>query len=125
MKKREASFQTIFNQYLRVKKLYGHFELKQTTGNSISFNAVKQHQVDGLMSGSLSPFVWKYSDEDQREKPFDCSCIPPIQGYVVIKYPGIFYIIRVQDFIIESRRSERKSLTSDRAKEICHIAVSL
>lgn len=123
--KREASFQTIFNKYLRASGLCGHFELKQTTGKSIRFDAVKPHQVAGLIAAGSKGFVWKYSDQDQRQKPFDCSSIPPLVGYVVVRFSQWFYIIKAADFLREKERSTRKSLTEERAWVIATRYVSL
>lgn len=125
MIKREANFQTVFNQYLRAKKLYGHFELKQTSGNSIPFSDVKLHQVEGLLAAQENGFVWKLSDEDSRQKPFDCISTPPTLSYVVFKYPGVFYIISILGMIQERIDNKRKSLTKERAKAICLYEVLL
>lgn len=119
MKKSEAKFQTIFNQYLRKKRLYGYFELKETSGLSLPFSAVKEHQVDGLLAAHSNGFVWKLSDEDSREKPFDCIHTTPLMGYVVIKYPNAFYIINIYHFLAEKEVSPHKSLYEDRARAIC------
>lgn len=118
MKKREANFQTIFNQYLRKKRLVGFFELKDAKGDSLPFSAVKEHQLSGLISASNMGFVWKLSDEDSRQKPFDCFYASPANGYVVIKYGKVFYIILAQTFELERDLSTRKSLTKQRAKEL-------
>lgn len=118
MNKKEAKFQTVFNQYLRKKKLFGYFELKEATGDSLPFSAIKQHQLNGLLAASRNGFVWKLSDQDQREKPFDCMYTKPAGAYVVIKYGKVFYIITAQMFHFQSEVSESKSLTKQRAKEI-------
>lgn len=118
MIKREAKWNTLLNQYLREKKLYCNFELKQTKGNSISFNSVKRLQYEGLMAAEYKGFLWKYSDQDQRQKPFDGSCNPPLPGYVIIKYPKCFVFIEVGKFFVEKTVSDRKSLTYERALEI-------
>lgn len=119
MKKREAKWNTLLNQFLREKKLHCYFELKQTTADSISFSAVKEHQINGLLAAQKNGLVWKYSDEDQREKPFDGASTPPLVSYVVIKYPPCFLFIPISWFILEKKNSDkRKSLTLERAYEI-------
>jgi len=125
MNKREASFQIIFNQYLRKKKLYGVFELKQTTTNSISFKEVKPHQREGLLAVTSEGFVWKLSDLDPREKPFDTMSIPPIEGYIVIKYPKLACVINIYDFLAEEKRSTIKSLSKETAQEISLVIIEL
>lgn len=116
--KREANFQTVFGQYARKKKLYGNFELKQTTTNSLPLiiKGRLKRQIDSLVTAQESGYFWKHSDADPREKLFDCSFVPPVDGYMVIKYPGQFSIINVYDFITESKRV--KTLTKKRAEEI-------
>lgn len=125
MIKREANFQTVFNKYLKDADIVGHFELKKTTKNRIPFKCVKEHQIEGLIAAAESGFVWKYSDQDQREKPFDCSSMPPMSGYIVIKFPGAFYLIDVLDFVFERDHSIDKSLTKARAEVICTKYVKL
>jgi len=123
--KREANFQTLFGQYVRKKKLYGNFELKQTTTSSlpVTIKGTLKRQTESLVTAQESGLFWKHSDADPREKPCDCSFIPPVDGYMVIKYPGQFSIINVYDFISESKRV--KSLTKKRAEEIAITTVYL
>lgn len=125
MKRREASFQTLFNKYLRVKRLYGNFELKQTKGVSISFSCLEEHQIAGLLAGEREGLVWKYSDQDQRQKPFDCSSNPPLPGFVVVRFSTHFYVIPIRAFLDEMVNRARKSLTQQRARDICLHAVRL
>jgi len=117
--KKEAKWQTVWNQYVRQKKIYGYFELKQTETESIPFTDVKPHQLSGLEASENNGFCWKLSDADFREKPFDSFFALPAPSYVVIKFPDAFYMIRTFLFIKEMKESNRKSLTVDRAKEIC------
>ncbi len=120
--KREASFQTTFNHWLKevykhvfVFKLpdcgfqnpfdvfsvdkYGQFhawELKQTTTDSLPFSAVVDHQIVALKK---------------------------VNGTVVIRYHSFFCLIPIDVFVSEKEHSVRKSLTSVRAKEIATIVV--
>ena len=123
MKKSEAHWQTIWNQYVREKNLYGYFELKYTDKDSMPFNAVKDHQRLGLLASEANGFVWKLSDADMREKPFDSFNAKPAPAYVVIKFPGGFYVINIKVFLAEESISEKKSIHIDRAKELSHIVV--
>jgi penicillin-binding protein-related factor A (putative recombinase) len=73
---------------------YGHFhawELKQTQTDSIPFSAVVDHQVTALEI---------------------------VSGMVVIKYPKGVSIIPIDIFVDEKKRSDRKSLRWERAKEL-------
>lgn len=114
MKKPEAKWQIIFNQYLREKRkkgeMYGFYELKQTTTNSLAFSKIEIHQYDGLQATEKEGLVWKLSDEDRRQKPCDTICIPPLPSYIVIKFPGAYYIIRIKD-IVKLREEGGVSIT--------------
>lgn len=121
--KREANFQRMFNHWLKEKygqifvfKLpdcgyqnpfdvfsvdakgkFSAWELKQTQTDSIPFSAVMDHQIKALEI---------------------------VDGYIAIKYPSFFCVINVHVFVEEKKKSDRKSLTSSRAKEIAHLVVS-
>ena len=99
MNKKEAKYQTLFNQYLREKKLTGFFELKQTESETFPFAKIEQSQWEGLEATEKSGLVWKLSDEDQRPKPCDTLSIPPLPSYLVIKFPDGFYLMRFQKII--------------------------
>ena len=97
--KKEAKWQTIFNQYLREKQkngeMYGFYELKQTNLDYFPFNKIEEHQLDGLLAAEQNGLIWKFSDEDQRQKPFDCISMPPLPSYLVIKFPDGFYCMSI------------------------------
>lgn len=122
MRKLEAKFQTAFNQYLRKTKIIGHFELKQAKRDSLAYKRIPPHQIEGLLAGGQSEFIWKYSDQDQREKPFDCSCMPPLPGFLVVKFKGIFYIIPIENIVREMHMG-KKSLKKRDAFSLCIRAV--
>jgi hypothetical protein len=121
---KEAKFQTVFNQYLRQTKMQGHFELKQAIGNSLPYSKFEPHQIEALKAAQEGHFVWKYSDQDQRQKPFDCSSIPPLPSYVVVRFGNVFYIIPV-DSVIGEQGSGKKSLKRADAFRLCVKAVQM
>ena len=92
--KKEAKWQTVWNQYVREKKLYGFFELKQTDTESFPFSKIETVQYDGLQATEKNGLVWKFSDTDMRPKPCDSVSIPPLPSYLVIKFADGFYMIR-------------------------------
>jgi len=116
--KREANKTPFFEKWVRLKKLYGYFELKQTTTDSLSFSLVPEHQIDSLLALQDSGLLWKHSDLDMRTKPGDLQFTPPLPAFVVIKYPKEYCVIPVNNFIFERDHSKRKSLTVERAREI-------
>lgn len=107
MIKHEAHWQTIFNQYLREKKWYGYFELKQTKAKTFNFKAIEQCQLDGLSAVEQSGLVWKLSDQDQRQKPCDTVYTPPLPAYLVIKFEDGFYIIRSTEILKRIERGDK------------------
>lgn len=115
---KESNFTTIFEKYIRVKKLHGAFELKTTDVDSILFSKVEEHQIESLVAVQNEGFLHKISDADPRRKGFDIVATPQLVGYVVIRFPKITCIITVNNFIHERWISKRKSLTVERAKEI-------
>lgn len=125
MIKREKSFQTTFNHWLKnVYKKTGAYELKQTTTGSLPFSAVVDHQVDALLNVRHGQFVFKIPDAGYQN-PFDCFSLCEQPAYVVIKYDKFFCLISIDTWLLEKGRSKRKSLTSERAKEVSVVVVPL
>lgn len=124
--KREAKWQTIWSKYCQECAKRGehwNYELKQTKTDSFYFNSFEPQQIPSLIATENSGFHWKYSDADPRVKMFDGSIVPAQKGYVVIKYPDCFVMIRVGDFVKEDLESSMltkpiKSLSLQRAKDI-------
>jgi len=118
--RREANFQTYFRHWLKENPmLSGAFELKQTITSSIPFASVKEHQVNALLaSKSKTGILYKVGDDSIGAKPFDFFYLSKAFAWVVIKYPTAFFIIDIETFVLESKRSVRRSLTYTRAKDI-------
>ncbi len=129
MKKPEAKWQTIWNQYIREMRekgtpIYGFFELKQTTKNSLPFSRIEIHQYDGLQATEKSGLAWKLSDEDRREKPCDSMSIPPLPSYIVIKFSDAYYMIRIKE-IVKIREDGGVSITREQAEKVAERIVKL
>lgn len=125
MKKREASFQTCWNNYLREcraqgRPFYGYFELKQTTGSAIYYRSLEEHQHTSLMSAEQEGLIYKWSDEDQREKPFDSCSTRPEPAYIIACYgkSRTMYVIPRWKFNTEDLTQKRRSVTEDHAKDL-------
>jgi len=117
MARSEAKWQIILNQYLREKRLYGYYELKQTSAETFPFNKIETNQYEGLQATKKEGLVWKLSDEDRRQKPCDTLCIPPLPSYIVIKFIDGFYFIDISD-IVEMRGKGEVGITKERANVI-------
>jgi penicillin-binding protein-related factor A (putative recombinase) len=130
MKKSEQKFTTYFQHWLKERVFVKGgvaFEIKHTRGkNLFPFSEVKDHQINALLAvKSVKGLVYKISDSAIGFKPFDCFMMRECESYIVIKYPNFFCLINPENFIQEKERTNRKSLTSERAKEIANLIVNL
>lgn len=122
----EAQFQNHFNKWVKnVWKRSGVFELKVSKTSSIPFSAVKEHQIDALSAvNNGSGLAYKISDESSGYKPFDSWFLIDTPAYVVIMFQANergqeeFFMISPQRWMYEQEKSDRKSLTEQRAREI-------
>lgn len=121
MHKNEAKWQTVWNQYLREQQkkglMHGFYELKFTVLDYLAFSKIEKVQYDGLQATEKSGLVWKWSDQDMREKPCDCASIPPLPSYLVIKFVDGFYLIRIKD-VVEMRENGEIAISKKKAEEI-------
>jgi len=125
MKKREANFNSLFNKWVKnVYRKTAAFELKQTTTDSLPFSALQEHQAQALLQARWETFVFKIPDAGYQN-PFDCFSLSGVPAYIVIKYPDFFCLIDIETFLLESKRSKRRSLTSERAKELSTTVVDM
>jgi hypothetical protein len=124
MHKYEQKWQTLFNQYLREKRPHGFYELKQTVKEFFPFSKIKLVQYSGLQATEREGLVWKLSDQDQREKPCDTLCIPPLPSYVVIKFPDGFYCIRIGE-IVKMKDSGETSITLKQAEKLAEKVIHI
>lgn len=128
--KRESKFQTLFRHWIRANQTLfdsGAFELKQTRTDSLPFSDVAEHQdiaLDAVQQVETG-LLYKAPDDSAGTKPFDFFYLRDADAWIVIRYPKFFCVIDRDDFIDEKNSSERKSLTSARAKAIATHIVSL
>lgn len=97
--KREAGANTILEQYLREKKFYCYYELKQTKTESFAFSKIREVQWSGLQATEKNGLVWKLSDEESRPKPIDGLCTPPLPSYLIIKFKNNYCFIRFEKIV--------------------------
>ena len=122
--KREQKWNTILNQYLREKKFYCFYELKQTTLNTFAFGKIEKVQWEGLQATEKNGLVWKLSDEISRPKPCDGFSIPPLPSYLIIKFKDEFCLIRFEK-IIQLRDKGVISVSRSKAAEIAEKIIKL
>jgi len=126
LKKKEASWTTVFNKWLRDEfKNTCVCEIKHTHGKDyLPFSAVKNHQLGSLIEAETKTFVYKLPDMGGKQ-PFDVVSIAKQPAYIVIRYPTFFCLITTTWWRLEMATSARRSLTSKRAREIAHLVVEL
>jgi len=115
--KREAKWNTVLEQYLREKKFYCYYELKQTDTESFAFAKIRKVQWDGLQATEKNGLVWKLSDEESRPKPIDGLSTPPLPSYLVIKFKDKFCLIRFEK-IVKLRNEGVISVSRSTAEEM-------
>lgn len=125
--KKEVNFGVMFRHWLKANPMFSAaFELKQTTGTSIPFNSVADHQIEALQAAnSKYGILYKAPDDSRGIKPFDYFYLRNAPAYIVIKFPKSFHIISIENFVHEKKISTRKSLTAERAKDISIKSVKL
>lgn len=119
----EADFGIEFRCWWTAHPLCGNFELKHTRGrNSLPFAAVEAEQVT---MGNAA-----YSRKGTLVRiTVGTPGAPDYIGqrnqitWIVIRFPKAFYLVSLEAFLMEKKRSIRKSLTSERAESIATITV--
>ena len=122
--KREQHWNTILNRYLREKKLYCYYELKQTHTESFQFSKIRDVQWEGLQATEKNGLVWKLSDEVSRPKPVDGLSAPPMPSYLIIKFKNEFCLIRFEK-IVELRDEGVISISKFVAEKISDKIIKL
>lgn len=94
-------------------------EIKSSRGkDNISFRELKQDQIDFALAAKISDKgKWCRISVGTTAAP-DYIWLYKTYGYIIIDYPKLFCLIDVETLDMEIKRSKRKSLTVDRAKEI-------
>ncbi len=120
MKKLEAKITTELKKWI----LHNHwgqsfpFEVKVSRAKSFNFKSnIKPHQIRALRIAKHDVLVYKLSDMDRLQKPFDGFVFVQSEAYFVIFWDKRGYFIDVDD--IDSMIKEGvKSITEEQAKSI-------
>ena len=123
MIKREAASAILFRHWLRANPQEScSYEMKDTRGkDSLSFSEVKEEQINYALAIQGEKGVMIRVEAVSEGYP-DYVYLRNCAAYIVIKYPTLFAIIAIEDFLKEKSRSKRKSLTSMMA---IHIATKI
>ena len=125
MKKLEQSFSTIYQQWVHAggyKRIQtAPWEAKHCRGkDNIPFADVPKHQRNALFACTTERgYIYKISDQSSGQKGFDGIFFKNAPAYLVFAYTKKFYIISIHNFLHEDKVSKRRSLTEQRASEIC------
>ena len=122
MKESKASL--LFRHWLRANPQYScAYEIKKTSGGSIPFASLEDHQQVYLeaIRGDKGVLVRVQGSSGEPDYVYLRNC----RACVVVKYPHSFEIIDIDTWVLEKSKSTRRSLTSARAREISTISVKL
>lgn len=129
MIKREAKFGQLFRAWLKANPMRNAaFELKQTTGVSLPFSDVQEHQIMALRAVKErggKGLLYKIPDDSRGIKPFDFVYLREAGAFIVIRFPKEFHIIDVDTFEACRAKCGRKSITSPMAREISIATIKL
>lgn len=123
MKKLEAHFTTLYITPWLQKNVWASFpwEVKHSRGkDSITFSSVEDHQIKYLHNARMSNCVGKISDDSRGQKQFDGYAFHKSEAYLIFVYPEFWCFMDILVYENEERTSTRRSITSDRAKEIAY-----
>lgn len=124
MKKREADFGTLFRHWLKANPRFtSAYELKQTSQGSIPFTCIEEHQIEYLQAIKSDKGVLIRVQGTNGEPDYIYMRNSPAN--IVIKFPKAFHLIDIDTFLLEKKRSKRRSLTSSRAEDISVVSVKL
>ncbi len=122
--KREAAFGVQLRHWLEKNKLQScPIEIKRTTTTNILFSCLPNEQIAWLMAAK--------SDEGALIRVIGVTGEPDYAWYrnaparVVVRYSKSFHIIDIEAFLLEKKRSKRRSLTTERARAISIWSVDL
>lgn len=102
----------------------GVWEVKRTTGKSISFTDFADHQILALVKARKQKFAYKIQDVGVAKKPFDGFSVEKFPAWCILCYPSptppgyTAYAVDVLVWYNERRICGRKSITEERARAL-------
>lgn len=123
--------QSLFTAHLKKSppKRTECYELKFTSGTSIPFDAVQEHQIYNLLLAQNENLSYKIidpmfgsGDKFHLKRPFDCFSIHKAHSYVVVWFyvpraKKVFYKIPINEFLKMKKDYDRKSFNEEMARE--------
>ncbi len=122
--KREAKFGIQFRRWIESHKGQScPFELKRTMTSNILFSCLKPNQIAFLLSAKSDKGILIRVIGIDGEPDYAYYRNSPAR--VVIRYPKSFHVIDIDTFLLEKKRSIRRSLTEGRARELSTWSVDM
>lgn len=116
----------MFRRWWEKHPLAGEIELKDTKGkDSLPFKAFEHDQEVIARIATEGKGVLVRRTVGTAGGADYSGLTRDIPYWIAIKYPHGFEVIAIGAFLLEKKRSTRKSLTSDRAREISTISVKI
>lgn len=98
------------------------WEAKITKGNTLPFSCLAAHQEEKLLEAERV-MSHKIADVGRLKKPFDGLIVYQATAFIIAVYykprSAVVYEILLRDFLKEKYTSGKKSLSKERAEEIC------
>ena len=113
----------VFANYKNLKTC--SFEIKQTEGDSISFSALEEHQVNYSQAIKHGPKGTLTRVESGTIGAPDYIYLKEEPAFIVVKYPHLFAVIDIDKWETEKILNKRKSLTSADARRLALHVVDL
>lgn len=117
LEKREAAFGIELHRWTEKNKIQScPLEIKRTNTSSIPFSCLEDVQIPWLLKAK--------SDKGVLIRVIGMNGEPDYAFYrkaparIVIRYPRSFHVIDIETFLLEKKRSVRRSLTEGRAREL-------
>lgn len=120
MQKREAKLTSLFKKWLKQSGLAigsTAIEMKVTTGKSLPFDAVQEHQLLALQQATRQ-FIYKIPDDSRGAKPFDVFILQNAKAFVGVSFlvprkTPVVYLVPVATWTHLAETAGRKSVTEE------------
>ena len=118
MQKREQKLTTQFKKWLKNEGMAigsTAIEMKVTTGKSLPFSAVQEHQLIALQQAKQQ-FIYKIPDDSRGTKPFDMFILQNAKAFVGVSFlvprkTPVVYLVPVAQWLDLQKNCGRKSVT--------------
>lgn len=124
LERREAQFGIELRRWIEKNKIQScPLEIKRTMTTNILFSCLPAEQIAFLLAAKSDKGILIRVTGTGGEPDYAYYRKAPAR--VVIRYPKSFHVIDIETFLMEKKRSIRKSLTENRARELSTWSVDL